>query len=237
MCHACRSSVGGGRIAKKGPLVIKIPSNRERKGVRKRKALSNQTSNSSPIPAGVSNTHESALPSPHSVSQATYDSHSDAIISADRHGFIASDSILSYQPSGSATENPSPLRNWQKAELFLRGREFHGPLKSPMQQALVESFSDHLFYLYPLFEPSELEEPNLLPLILQKGLWMSGSLLRRVATVEDLILPHTLYQQTKNLIYGDSHQGDSIAILKAICLVSCWSPRPPDMVSMDGPWH
>ncbi|OJJ03886.1 hypothetical protein ASPVEDRAFT_85309 [Aspergillus versicolor CBS 583.65] len=74
------------------------------------------------------------------------------------------------------------------------------------------------------------------PPLLQKGLLLAGSLARRIDRVEDLQLPYALYQQAKEAIYMSSGS-DTTTLLKAITITSCWSLRPPSVISLDGPWH
>jgi hypothetical protein len=74
------------------------------------------------------------------------------------------------------------------------------------------------------------------PPLLQKALLLAGSLVRRIDTVEDLQLPYALYQQAKEAIYTSSGS-DTTTLLKAITITSCWSLRPPSVISLDGPWH
>lgn len=215
---------------------MKNAKNRQRKGARKtRRAGSKGLSNNLPVQT-VDNDGALALPSPASATQTTHDGGIDAIHDTASQGFIASDSVLSYQSYNLTSRTSHP--NWKATENFLRSKQRDHPLKEPLQQALIDSFRVHLRHLYPVIQDSDNGPSDTdLPLLLRQSLCMAGSLIRRIGSVEDLVLPHTLYQAISGRIYEDNHQEGSITVLKAMYLLSCWSLRPPYVVSLEGPWH
>ncbi|PYH91134.1 hypothetical protein BO71DRAFT_386260 [Aspergillus ellipticus CBS 707.79] len=49
-------------------------------------------------------------------------------------------------------------------------------------------------------------------------------------------LAHTLYDKVKTLLYLN-YETDILVTLKTLCLLSCWSVKSPDKISLDGPWY
>lgn len=148
--------------------------------------------------------------------------------------FISSESVL-YEET--PPNNPYPLswRDWQTTEKQLQSRYGHVsvPLDDPLCRALLDSFAQHWGHIYPFIDTTQLRNT---PPLLQKALLLAGCLVRRIDTVEDLQLPYALYQQAKEAIYTSSGR-DTTTLLMAITITSCWSLRPPSVISLDGPWH
>ncbi|KAH8902040.1 hypothetical protein BR93DRAFT_887960 [Coniochaeta sp. PMI_546] len=102
-----------------------------------------------------------------------------------------------------------------------------------LQRALVDSFIEHMSHLYPVVDPSDLENPGSC-VLLDQALCLAGSLTRHSSA--SMKLSRLLYEKVKTLI-SVNYEEDHVQTLKALCILSCWSLKPPDQISVDGPWH
>ncbi|KAL2826156.1 hypothetical protein BJY01DRAFT_256093 [Aspergillus pseudoustus] len=149
--------------------------------------------------------------------------------------YIASESVL-FEETPLDTSHPPSWNHWRRIEEQLQANyqpASFAPLEEPLRQALLDSFVTHSAHWYPFVTPSQVHDA---PPLLQRALMLSGSLARRIDTVEDLRLPYALYIQAKEAIYASSGR-NPIVLLMAITITACWSLRPPSVVSLDGPWH
>lgn len=152
-------------------------------------------------------------------------------------GFIAVDSVL-FDESPAAGRNAVNWSDWRRTEESLQRIDCSITLKEltePLQQALLDSFDDHLGHYFPFMASSQVQDPKT-PAVLRQVLLLAGSLARHIDNITALSLPYALYQDSKRLIYA-SHGRDPITLLKAMCIISHWSLSPPTTVSLDGPWH
>ncbi|OJJ03444.1 hypothetical protein ASPVEDRAFT_42914 [Aspergillus versicolor CBS 583.65] len=149
--------------------------------------------------------------------------------------YIASESVL-FEETPPDTSHPPSWNHWRRIEEQLQAScqpDAFAPLEEPHRQALLDSFAAHSAPWYPFVTALQIHDA---PALLQRALMLSGSLTRRIDTVEDLRLPYTLYIQAKESIYASSGR-NPIILLMAITITACWSLRPPSVVSLDGPWH
>ncbi|KAF7591647.1 hypothetical protein BBP40_001286 [Aspergillus hancockii] len=156
--------------------------------------------------------------------------------SSESRSFIASDSVL-YEEMSPSRPDALPRNDWRRTEEHLRRkcpRASTHQLEEPLRQAMLDSFTESFSHWYPLIDISRITHDT--SRVLENTLIMAGSLARRIETVEDLLLPWSLYQQSKEMIYA-SNGRDLITLLKAICIIACWNLRPPSVISLDGPWH
>lgn len=130
---------------------------------------------------------------------------------------------------------------WQAVEAVLRSLPTSLPLREPLRRALVDAFYQHVYTVYPIVGPEDLIDPdrNMMLTVLRLAICMAGSLMRRISSTEELGLSYSLYCEVKRLVslLEDGDGEDHVALLKATCLMSCWSLRPPYVVSFAGPWH
>lgn len=152
-------------------------------------------------------------------------------------GFIAGSSVLSCDAQAPAeavvaeSVVPDSSPNFRQAILVATQADV---LPEPaLQRALMDSFIEHMFHLYPVVDPSDLENPGSC-VLLDQALCLAGSLTRHSA--DSTKLSRLLYEKVKTLI-SVNHEQDHVQTLKALCLLSCWSSKPPDQISVDGPWH
>lgn len=149
-------------------------------------------------------------------------------------GFIADHSVLSY-------DNPSPLtvpEGWLSPsirikEAVLAATEATVLPTPPLRRALIDAYFEHVFHNYPIVTRDDVSTPHA-SLLLQQAVCLAGSLVMRQA--DNLQLAYSLYEKVKSLIYLN-YEPDKLATLKAMCLLSCWSVKPPDKISLDGPWY
>ncbi|KAE8146789.1 hypothetical protein BDV25DRAFT_169611 [Aspergillus avenaceus] len=149
--------------------------------------------------------------------------------------FIASDSVLYEETPPNNAYSPS-WTDWKSTEEQLQRRYLRAPFTNsgvPLRQALLDSFAGNFGHWFSFINTSQIHEK---PPLLQNAFLMAGSLARRIETVDDLQLPYALYQQSKEAIYASDGK-DPITLLMAITIMSCWSLRPPSIISLDGPWH
>lgn len=103
----------------------------------------------------------------------------------------------------------------------------------PLRKALIDVFFEQVYHDYPVVEPEDVSGPDSSTL-LQQGVCLAGSLMRHGP--DNLELSQSLYGKVKALIYFN-YESDSLPTLKTLCLLSCWSVKPPDKMSLDGPWY
>lgn len=144
-------------------------------------------------------------------------------------------------PRVSSPHEKTSVQSWQSVEAVLRSLPTSLPLKEPLRRALFDAFYQHVYTIYPIVEAEELIDPDrhMMPKVLRLAICLAGSLMRRISSTEELRLSSSLYCEVKHVIslQEDGDDEDHVALLKAICLMSCWSLRPPYVVSLGGPWH
>lgn len=106
--------------------------------------------------------------------------------------------------------------------------------KPALREALIDSFFDHLYYQFPLVERQDLSGPDASVLLIQ-AVCMSGSQMRNWDS-SGILLTQSLYEKVKTLIHL-RYEPDSMKVLKAMCLLSTWSPNSSESLSLDSPWH
>lgn len=149
--------------------------------------------------------------------------------------YVASDSVL-FEETLPDNSYPPSWNHWRRIEEQLQANyqpALVASLEEPLRQALLDSFTTNSANWYPFITLSRIHDA---PPLLQKALILSGSLARRIDTVDDLQLPYALYIQAKESIYASSGR-NPIILLMAITITACWSLRPPSVISLDGPWH
>jgi Fungal specific transcription factor domain len=118
---------------------------------------------------------------------------------------------------------------------ILKATDAHILPKQPLQQALIEAFFDHLYNHYPIIEKEDVSGSEASVLVIQ-AVCMAGSLMRHGDAGAGLSLTHLLYEKVKMLIHLQ-YELNSMNVLKAMCLLSVWSPHPSNSLSLDSPWH
>ncbi|KAK1676418.1 hypothetical protein BDP55DRAFT_661192 [Colletotrichum godetiae] len=100
-------------------------------------------------------------------------------------------------------------------------------------QALKDSFFEHAAFYYSVVDPGDVSGPSA-SVLLQQAVCLAGSLMRHGKDSVDLA--SSQYEKVKTLVHV-GFEPDQLTVLKALCLMSCWSPSSPYLVTLDGPWH
>lgn len=149
-------------------------------------------------------------------------------------GFIAGHSVLAYdEPTQPTVPEGSIARYPNAREAVLAAAEALILPVPSLREALVDAFFEHVYHSYPVVEPNEVSAPDS-SILLQQAVYLAASLMRHGP--DNLKLSQSLYEKVKTLIYLN-YEPDNISTLKALCLLSCWSVKPPDKMSLDGPWY
>jgi hypothetical protein len=70
--------------------------------------------------------------------------------------------------------------------------------------------------------------------LLQQTVCLAGSLLQHRPS--SLVLGHSQYEKVKTLLFVN-YEEDELVVLKSLCILACWSPTSPSVVTLDGSWH
>ncbi|KAH8588127.1 hypothetical protein B0O99DRAFT_525517 [Bisporella sp. PMI_857] len=152
-------------------------------------------------------------------------------------GFIADHSELAYDSISQADVTFAANPNFSQQDRIL----YHPPLeasilpKEPLRQALIDSYLDNLFQYYAVVDHEDIFGPCPSTLLLQT-VCLAGGLMRQSDGLNGYKISQTAYGKAKTLITLNSER-DPLTLLKAICILSVWSPDPPTFISLDGPWH
>ncbi|KAM5353322.1 hypothetical protein ACJZ2D_016778 [Fusarium nematophilum] len=149
-------------------------------------------------------------------------------------GFISPSVIMHYDASAEERENGRPrpqVSDMSVSILSLTGADV---LPRPaLVQALTDAYFQHVHPFYPIVDEADLQGPER-SVMLQQAVCLAGSLMQHDPDM--VLFCRSQYEKVKTLIYLN-HERDNVAILKSLCLLTCYSMDPTDRVSLDGPWH
>lgn len=149
-------------------------------------------------------------------------------------GFIADHSVLAYdEPTQPTVSEGSISCSSHVRDAILLATEALVLPVPPLRRALIDVFFEQVYHDYPVVEPEDVSGPDSSTL-LQQRVCLAGNLMRHGP--DNLELSQSLYGKVKALIYLN-YESDSLPTLKTLCLLSCWSVKPPDKMSLDGPWY
>ncbi len=153
-------------------------------------------------------------------------------------GFIARNSIMGYgearEPGLQDSLCPLALPSSIPAKEAILQLTEAAVLPPPnLQQALKDAFLEHASPYYAIPEPEDLSGPGC-SVLLQQVVCLAGSLLRHSPST--LSLSHSLYEKVKTLLFVN-YEEDGLVVLKSLCILACWTPTPPSVVTLDGSWH
>ncbi|KAF1734788.1 Acetamidase regulatory protein [Beauveria bassiana] len=117
----------------------------------------------------------------------------------------------------------------------LRATDAHRLPKPALRQALFDSFFTNLNYCFPIVSRSDVESPGS-SVLLQQAVCLAGSLMRHPSLPDSFPRAQAIYEKIKILICVN-FEPNMLTVLKALTFLTLWSPNPPHMVSLDGPWH
>lgn len=148
--------------------------------------------------------------------------------------FIADSSVMSFDPViEPAIQDGFAPRLVCARDAILKATEADVLPPPALLQALKESFIEHVLPIYPVLDPGELSGPDTSTLLLQ-AVCLAGCLMRH--NEKSLQLGYALYEKVKVLLHVN-YEEDDLIVLKTMCILSCWSPSSPYIVTHDGPWH
>ncbi|KAK5202731.1 hypothetical protein LTR96_011278 [Exophiala xenobiotica] len=154
--------------------------------------------------------------------------------------YIADHSILQAPAGGRGPDvsmvEPSFLTDTPKTQaMILQVSEADVLPVQPLRGALIDSFFRCLADGFPMIERYEVDSPRA-SVLLQQAVCFAGSLMRPSSPQWSLVDTKTLYDKVMLLI-SLHYERNAITILKAMCLLTLWSPKSPNRVSLVGPWH
>lgn len=148
--------------------------------------------------------------------------------------FVSPSTVMSYDASRQQSEivDGHPQSLGVKAAI-LDLTKAHVLPRPALLGALTDAYFKHVHPFYPVVEEDDLvgPEPSVL---LQQVVCLAGSL--ALHDPESVKLCHSQYEKVKTLIYLN-FEDDTLALLKTLCLMTCYSAVSTDQVTFDGPWH
>ncbi|CAI4215811.1 unnamed protein product [Parascedosporium putredinis] len=118
-------------------------------------------------------------------------------------------------------------------EAILRATQAAELPRPALLAALIDDYFNNVFSATPVVDPQDVAGPNASVLLLQ-AVCLSGSLVRQDR--DGPTASFIFYEKVKTLLYLN-YETDVIVNLKAMCLLSCWSSVPTNVVTLDGPWQ
>ncbi|KAK2603291.1 hypothetical protein N8I77_009757 [Diaporthe amygdali] len=150
--------------------------------------------------------------------------------------FIDQDSIM-YDPAKTPptfVQDNLASGNINTKEAILRVTGANVLPQPILLQALKDSFFEHVHPLYySVIDREDVSGPNA-SILVQQAVSLAGSLMRHGQ--DNMSLAEMQYEKVKTLVHV-GFEPDQLTVLKALCLLSCWSPSSPYLVTLDGPWH
>lgn len=107
--------------------------------------------------------------------------------------------------------------------------------RQPLRGALIDVFFTCLADSFPMIERGEVDLPGS-SILLQQAVCFAGGLMRPSSLQWSHVETKVLYDKVKLLI-SLHYESNVTIVLKAMCLLTLWSPNSPNTVSLVGPWH
>lgn len=107
--------------------------------------------------------------------------------------------------------------------------------KPILRQALFDAFFENFSHCFPIVERAEVESPES-SVLLQQAICLAGTMTRHTTLPDSIPQAQAIYEKIKLLICVN-FEPNMLSVLKALCLLTVWSPIPSHVVSLDGPWH
>ncbi|KAF4634560.1 hypothetical protein G7Y89_g3541 [Cudoniella acicularis] len=151
-------------------------------------------------------------------------------------GFIGDLSLLSCpsDPELAVVSRVKPLPE-DITDGILRLSKANSTPPSLLAKALIDIYFQELHWIVPVVSRQELSGLNPSLLLLQ-SVYFAGGLMRRSKIWPQSSSPEEIYKKIKTLLFLD-HEKDKALVLKALCLLSIWSPNGPQVITLDCPWH
>lgn len=107
--------------------------------------------------------------------------------------------------------------------------------RQPLRGALIDRFFTYLGDSFPMIERGEVDSSEA-SILLQQAVCFAGSLMRPSSLQWSTAETKALYDKVQLLI-SLHYENNVMLVLKAMCLLTLWSPNSPDAISLVGPWH
>ncbi|KXH35429.1 hypothetical protein CSIM01_10188 [Colletotrichum simmondsii] len=150
-------------------------------------------------------------------------------------GFISHASVLSYDSATEpiAVHDGLPPRIMQARDVLVKATEADTLPAPSLRKALTDAFFDFAFPYFPVVDAEDLSRGDS-SILLQQAVCLVGSLMRHDPS--SMTLSYSLYEKIETLIHVEFEK-DNVVLLQTLCLLSCWAPASPYLVTLHGPWH
>lgn len=150
-------------------------------------------------------------------------------------GFISHASVLSYDSAAEpmAVHDGLPPRIMQARDVLVKATQADTLPALSLRKALTDAFFEHAFPYFPVIDAEDLSRGES-SILLQQAVCLVGSLMRH--DPYSMGLSYSLYEKIETLIHVEFEK-DNVFLLKTLCLLSCWAPASPYLVTLHGPWH
>lgn len=130
-------------------------------------------------------------------------------------------------------EEAPPTASSHLQEAVLKSIQPDSTPRPVLIRAWTDAYSKFVFHYCPVLDEKDLDGSNA-STTLGKAIRLVGNLVRRNPGGPKLA--NDLFEEVKLLICLN-HDKDTAHALKAICLLSLWSVKPSNPITLDGPWH
>ncbi|KAK1488450.1 hypothetical protein CABS01_02080 [Colletotrichum abscissum] len=150
-------------------------------------------------------------------------------------GFISYASVLSYDSAiePMAVYDGLPPRIMQARDVLVKATQADTLPAPSLRKALTDAFFEFAFPYFPVVDADDLSRGES-SILLQQAVCLVGSLMRHDPS--SMTLSYSLYEKIETLIHVEFEK-DNVFLLKTLCLLSCWAPASPYLVTLHGPWH
>ncbi|KAK1450057.1 hypothetical protein CMEL01_07393 [Colletotrichum melonis] len=150
-------------------------------------------------------------------------------------GFISHASVLSYDSAiePMAVYDGLPPRIMQARDVLVKATQADTLPAPSLRKALTDAFFEFAFPYFPVVDADDLSRGES-SILLQQAVCLVGSLMRHDPS--SMALSYSLYEKIETLIHVEFEK-DNVFLLKTLCLLSCWAPASPYLVTLHGPWH
>ncbi|KAK1517724.1 uncharacterized protein CCOS01_11981 [Colletotrichum costaricense] len=150
-------------------------------------------------------------------------------------GFISHASVLSYDSAiePMAVYDGLPPRIMQARDVLVKATQADTLPAPSLRKALTDAFFEFAFPYFPVVDADDLSRGES-SILLQQAVCLVGSLMRHEPS--SMTLSYSLYEKIETLIHVEFEK-DNAFLLKTLCLLSCWAPASPYLVTLHGPWH
>lgn len=215
-----------------------LTSCRPRVGRRKKIVDSETTTSPAALRSSLAsqNIGQSFLGSPHESHNLSSHSINTEGIAQVPSAYIGNGSLLSC-PQDADIGQPLGVggRTLETAMLLNQLTKCHETPSDLLLRVSTDLYFSHLYSSLPIFDRSDLStsQPSLL---LRHLLHFSGSLVKRPEQRQYSSLLREIYAKMKAILFFDM-EPDKFTVLKTLCVLGCWSPNSPDVVTLDSSWH